>query len=271
VSGVNGRWVIVAAFWFAGLLCGESPAQAAAKQIPPSVMFWSWFAEDDFRPFAGRDIGVAYLALSLQFEGQDQVTPSPRAIPVRIPPQMYQMAVIRFDTWPDPPRRAALTGRQRELAVRMVAEIAAITHPKGIQIDFDALPGAWPFYRQLLSEVRARIGPDIFLSITALVSWCDSAQSWLAGLPVDEIVPMAFSMGQVTPAIVTMLERGGQFQFPGCRASIGVGMQEDYSVPRPRAYMAMVGPRKGQRAYFFPGGHQWSTELLSSAQKAVRP
>lgn len=183
------------------------------------------------------------------------------------------MAVIRFDNPFDAAHRPAFSQRQRDLAVRMIAEITAFDRPQAVQIDFDAHRSAWPFYRQLLSEVRARIGPEIFLSITALVSWCDGAQSWLAGLPVNEIVPMAFSMGQATPATVTMLQRGGQFQFPGCRASIGVelGSTIRSSIPPGRDYDQLVRPRKGQRAYFFLGPRKWSPELASAAQKAFLP
>jgi hypothetical protein len=233
-------------------------------------MLWSWFAEDDFRNLADRTVGVAYLALSLQFEGQNRVMPSPRSIPVRIPLKMYRTAVIRFDNQIDAPRRPAFSQRQRELAVSMVAEIVAIAHPQAVQIDFDAPGSAWPFYRQMLSEVRARIGPDVFLSITALVSWCGTAESWLARLPVDEIVPMAFSMGQATPATVTMLQRGGEFQFAGCRGSVGIEMPVGFTASG-HDYDLLVRPRNGQRAYFFPGAQKWSPDLVSRAQKAFLP
>ncbi len=192
-------------------------------------MLWSWYTEDDFRPYANRDFGVAYLALSLQFKGSGEVVPSPRAIPVYIPPGMYQMAVIRFDLpYNSQEPQPAFSETQRRLAARMIGEIAGLEHPQAIQIDFDAPPAAWPFYRRLLAEVRERVGPGTFLSITALVSWCDALNTWLAGLPVDEIVPMAFSMGRATPDIVYTLNHGGEFAFPGCRASIGVGLG-DYS------------------------------------------
>ncbi len=245
------------AFWLASSLCH------ASSDPPPKLMLWSWFAADDFRPLADRGIGVAYLALSLQLEGQHDVTPWPRGVPVRIAPDTYKMAVIRFDYPSDLKHRPSFSHEQRDLAVRMIAEIAALAKPQAVQIDFDAPRSAWPFYRQLLTDLRGRLRSNIFLSITALVSWCDSTPSWLAGLPVDEIVPMAFSMGQATPATVTMLQRGVQFAFPGCRASMGV------EVPRGRDYE--VKPRKGQRAYLFPAGQKWSPQLVSSVQKSFLP
>jgi hypothetical protein len=268
----NVRYALVAAFWLAGLLChGASDTPKPGKQVPPKLMLWSWFAEDDFRPLANRDIGVAYLALSLQLEGQTGVTPSPRAEAVRIPPDAYTMAVIRIDYSSDSNRRPSFSPKQREMAVRMVAEIAALAKPQAIQIDFDAPRSAWPFYRQLLADIRNRLGPNVFLSITALVSWCDNTSSWLSDLPVDEVVPMAFSMGQATPATLTMLQMGSQFPFPGCRASIGVEVPIGLTVLTVPRYDSRVRPQKGQRAYFFLGAQKWSPELVSWAQKGSLP
>lgn len=187
---INVRRCMVAVLWLVGSVSsGVTSTPSLRKQAPPKRMLWSWFAEDDFRPLADQDIGVAYLALSLQFEGQNNVTPSPRNVAVQIPPKMYQLAVVRFDNAFGSGHKPAFSQRQRQLAVSMIAEIAAITKPQTIQIDFDAPQSAWPFYRQLLSEVRTRIGPDLFLSITALVSWCEASNSWLAGRLLMKLCP----------------------------------------------------------------------------------
>jgi hypothetical protein len=261
------RILVITLLLVGSLWRGSGAALQPVKQPPPKMMLWSWFAEDDFRPLANPGVGVAYLALSLRFEGQTKVTPGPRAISVLIPPGVYKMAVIRFDYRQD--MVPSFSQQQRELAAKMVAEIAALARPEAVQIDFDAPQSAWPFYRQLLSDIRRQLGPDIFLSITALVSWCDSRQSWLAGLPVDEIVPMAFHMGGPTPAIVTMLQRGGQFAFPGCRESIGVQLSSERLRPLPGLSPdPTVRPRNGQRAYFFATFQRWSPEALANAQKA---
>jgi Protein of unknown function (DUF3142) len=263
------RTLVITLLLVASLSHGSGAAVKAGKQAPPKLMLWSWFAEDDFRPLADPGVGIAYLALSLNFEGQSEVTPSPRKTPVIIPSKTYKMTVIRFDYQQNTARPPSFSQQQRELAAKMVAEIAALARPQAVQIDFDAPQSAWPFYRQLLSDIRRQLGPDIFLSITALVSWCDSRQSWLAGLPVDEIVPMAFHMGRPTPAIVTMLQRGGQFAFPGCRESIGVELPSDRIRRLPGLSSdPTVRPRNGQRAYFFATLQRWSPEVLSDARKA---
>ena len=226
-------------------------------------MLWSWFAEDNFLPLAQPGVGVAYLALSLRFDGLDKVIPSPRLIPVRIPHETYRMAVIRFDNELDGPHRASFSPTQCELAVNMVAEMAALAHPQAIQIDFDAPLSARPFYRQLLTDLRARLGPDTFLSMTSLVSWSNSESSWLSALPVNEIVPMAFYMGQSTPATVTLLQEGGQFPFAGCRDSIGLMIANNR---KPE-----IRPHQGQRAYFFTGYTKWSADLIASALNLFQP
>ena len=225
-------------------------------------MLWSWFADDDFRFVKTADVGVAFLALSIQLAGRDEVRPSPRVHPVRIGPGTWQTAVVRLDFDSYGSRRPAFTEKQLNLVAKMIAEIAEVSRAQSIQIDFDAPRSAYPFYRKLLADVRSRLGSTVFLSITALVSWCDSPSSWMAGLPVDEIVPMAFYMGQSTPAITSMLQSGGQFGFPACRDSIGV-QREDYG--------DSVKPHKNQRAYFFRSEQPWSPDALRAARAAIAP
>jgi hypothetical protein len=234
---------------------------AIIAAAPPKKMLWSWSSPDDFRFLKSSDFGVAYLALSIHFAGQDPVSPSPRAIPVRIGPTTWQTAVIRFDFDSYGSRRPAFTEQQRKDAVQMIVEIAELSRAQGIQIDFDAPHSAYPFYRHLLADVRGRLGPKVFLSITALVSWCDSEQSWLTGLQVDEIVPMAFYMGQSTPAVITLLQSGGQFRFPGCRNSIGVQFG---------GYDESIRPHKAQRAYFF-SEKAWTMETVRAAERTIQP
>ncbi len=242
--------------WTILLAC--TPAVAAE---PPAVMLWAWFAPQDLRFLKAPDVGVAYLALSIHIAGRGDPTPEPRATSVYISPQTWQTAVIRLDFDSYGGRKPAFTERQRQLTVQMITEIAGLSRAPGIQIDFDAPVSAYPFYRQLLADLRQRLGQRIFISITALVSWCVEDQSWLRGLPVDEIVPMAFYMGQSTPAITTLLDRGGNFGFPGCRKSLGVEMN---------GYGGSAKPRRNERSYFF-SEKTWTAETVEAARKAIQP
>ena len=69
----------------------------------------------------------------------------------------------------------------------------------------------------ITNDVRRALGTGVFLSITALASWC-TPQSWMAGLPVDEVVPMFFRMGRtrVEPPLA----------FPACQSSAGISLDE---------------------------------------------
>ncbi len=241
-------------------LCCVLTLFAAPKSVPPKLVLWSWCGENDLRFLKDSDIGVAYLALSLHFEGRDTVVPSPREMPLRTAPNTWLMAVVRLDYRADDTDKASFSERQRQLSARMIGEIASLTHAQGIQIDFDAPQSAYPFYRQLLQDVRRRLDPNVFLSMTALVSWCETPHSWLTAVPVDEIVPMAFDMGQASAAVITKLARGGTFAYPGCRKSIGMHLEPGY-----------VKPRKNQRAYFFAQPNRWSPETVRLAQEAILP
>ncbi len=118
--------------------------------------------------------------------------------------------------------RAAVAGTSTGPRGRTILDLVRLTHSKALQIDFDAPESARPFYRDLLVNLRSRLPRDTFISITALVSWCMESKSWLAALPVDEYVPMVFDMGTPGDAVLTLLKRGGDFSFPGCRTSLGI-------------------------------------------------
>jgi hypothetical protein len=208
------------------------------------------------------DIGVAYLALSLSFEGRNEVIPNPRMTPLRTAPNTWLMPVVRldFNGW-DERQRPAFSDQQRRLAASMIGEMVGLTHAQAIQIDFDAPYSARPFYRQLLADVRTRLGPNVFLSITALVSWCDTTPSWLSGLPVEEIVPLAFDMGATSHGTTELLLKGGAFAFPGCRDSLGVALR----------VIGPARPRKNQRAYFFAQPRPWTPDLVRAARAEILP
>ncbi len=235
---------------------------AGPRSVPPKIVLWSWSSESDLRFLRDPDIGVAYLALNLSFEGRNDVFPSPRMTPLRTAPNTWLIPVVRLDynTW-DERQRPAFSDHQRRLAARMIGEIADLTHAQAIQIDFDAPYSAQSFYRQLLADVRSRLGPNVFLSITALVSWCDINPSWLAGLPVDEIVPMAFDIGATSSGTTELLLKGGAFAVPGCRDSLGVALR----------IVGPARPRKNQRAYFFAQPRPWTPELVRTARASILP
>lgn len=186
---------------------------ASVPSAPPPKMNWYWYrAAEASDGTNARDTGAAFVAASLYLNQSAPAVVNHRRAPLVLPRGTYRMAVVRIEH-----RDAKFTTAQREQLARLIADIPAVTHIQALQIDFDAPQSAWPFYKALLHDVRRALGPGVFLSITALASWC-TPQSWMAGLPVDEIVPMFFRMGR------TRIEP--PLAFPACQSSAGISLDE---------------------------------------------
>ena len=172
----------------------------------PSVMLWAWERPDDLRAVAPTNAGVAYLAGTIYIrEVADEDTATSAAVSVAYRPrlQTLQIAanstllpVVRIDTIQPSGGDAdrSLAADQVHRAVEILARTASISAgaPPRIQIDFDATESERESYVALLIALRARLGADARISITALASWCEG-DAWLRDLPagtIDEAVPM---------------------------------------------------------------------------------
>lgn len=217
-----------------------------AAPVPPPIMLWAWERPGDLTSLPS-GAGVAYLASTIQLRA-GEVRTVPRLQPLRLLPRTFRLAVIRIEAAPGKIRLSTL---QRKAAVDAIVDTVRITRPDGVQIDFDARVSERPFYADLLRDLRTALGPDRFLSITALVSWC-GAKSWIDRLPVDEVVPMTFEMGAASAAVETLLRSGGQFENPACRQSIGVAAGD-----------LRLRQRKNHRTYVF-AYEDWTTRLARS-------
>jgi hypothetical protein len=214
----------------------------------PPIILWAWERPEDLSFIDTQKVGVAYLARTLYLES-DLVVVRPRLNPLVVPPDAVVIPVVRIETKDDSP--PTLSPEQREQAVRAIAELAS-SGPAEIQIDFDATLSERGFYRALLNDLRARVPRSIALSITALASWC-IYDDWIADLPVDEAVPMLFSMGADSEEVAAYLRRGGAFAPRICRSSIGVAIDEP-----------IVTAPAGRRVYVF-SSHAWTRARVDHA------
>ena len=163
-------------------------------------------------------IGVAFLARTLYLSGSDVIV-RPRLQPFSAPPDTKLMAVVRMAS----DRGDHRTSSQREMATVAIAEVSTLFGIQALQVDFDATVSQRAFYRDVLQQLRRRLPASMPLSITALASWC-IFDDWLAGLPVDEVVPMVF-MGADQHRVRRFLA-ADDFRAAACRHSLGIATDE---------------------------------------------
>ncbi len=215
----------------------EPPREAPQ---PPRLMLWAWESPTDLRFLRPEQAGVAFEAPTQLIDGE-KVGFIPRKQPLRVNPGVYLMAVVRIDSFDD----TSHSPRQlRELA-RALADIVKTTGVKALQIDFDARKSEHDFYRTLIADVRKAIGTEIFLSVTALPSWCAEG-NWAARMGADEVVPMRFRWRSAE----------------ACGTSVGIRAEETSP------------PLKGyRRVYVFPGGYRWhwTPEYVARLQELIKP
>ena len=218
---------------FGVLLLGPAPlagCRQAATAGGPTVFIWAWERPEDLTFIDPARVGVAFLASTIRLDPTGAAI-LPRAQPLQLRLGTSLVAVVRIEG-----RSAGPTeGSQGwDEAIRCLLDAAALPHVNELQIDFDATTSQRPYYRTLISSLRARLPNPYRLSITALASWClDDA--WISQLPVDEAVPMLFQMGREGQLVRTELAAGRDFAPRVCRLSVGLSTDEPPSaLPRGR-------------------------------------
>lgn len=209
----------------------------------PKVILWAWERPEDLQFLDSRRFGVAFLAQTLELQGDDVVF-RPRRQPLKVAPETTLIAVTRIESRKITGRSASLNAAQRAQLVSLVVRTLDLRNVRAIQIDFDAVTSEREFYRALLQDLRQQLPDNIPLSMTALASFC-VGDPWIKGLPVDEAVPMMFRMGTDNNSIRQMLAAGKDFRDPLCRRSYGVAADEPVAMdfdPSRRLYVFNVRP-----------------------------
>ena len=219
----------------------------------PRVILWAWERPEDLSFTNPREVGVAFLAATLYLRNE-KVIARPRFQPLSVSPETTLIAVVRIES--DRAAPPSLSAQQRARAASAIAEVARSRTVAAVQIDFDARQSERAFYRDLLLDLRGELPSSVKLSITALASWC-IYDDWLAGLPVDEAVPMLFRMGVDHNQVAQHLKTGGDFRPALCRNSLGISTDE--LLPRLPS---------GRRVYIF-NPRPWSPENVSKILQEV--
>lgn len=185
----------------------------------PLVFLYAWQRPEDLS-FLHDQTQVAYLAGSITFKnGQTQT--SPRLQPLKTNTDTQSTSVVRIDDLDNPPQ---LNNNMIDEASKFILELCD-NAKAGCQIDFDARSSERDFYSKLLTQVRQGLDPRISLSITALLSWCDS-HSWIDKLPITEAVPMFYRIGPETNLVRQGLTGASFMQNPKCQRSIAISLDE---------------------------------------------
>ena len=218
-------WALVPAL----LLCSSCQTRIATRDRTvenkfPKVILWAWERPEDLQFLDPERFGVAFLAQTLELQG-DEVVFRPRRQPLKVGPGVKLIAVTRIESRKTTGKPASLSSDQRAELVSLVVRSLELKNIGAIQIDFDAVTSEREFYRALLNDLREQLPDNIPLSMTALASFC-IGDPWIKDLPVDEAVPMIFRMGSYNDSIRSMLAKGKDFRDPLCRRSYGVAVDE---------------------------------------------
>jgi hypothetical protein len=182
----------------------------------PRTMIWAWERAENLHFINSRTTGVAFLA-GVIFVENDVTQVNVRQQPMGFPETTSVVGVVRIESH----GRPSLSENQLEKIVQTVSRVVDLYKPAAIQIDFDAKVSERGFYRNLLKRIRNVLPEGTGLSMTALASWCVS-DYWLGDLPVDEIVPMYFSMGIDQRRVLSHLRRNRPLASEKCERASGV-------------------------------------------------
>lgn len=118
-----------------------------------------------------------------------------RQAPLPLPAGVRVLPVIHIEAAPDAP--SAFTARQHETLLKaVIRQAGAAARSSGwVQIDFEAPLRQRSAYQSWVRSVREALPKQVKLSVTALAHWCTQGD-WLDQLPVDEVVPMLYRLGE---------------------------------------------------------------------------
>jgi Protein of unknown function (DUF3142) len=203
---------------------GSASSPERRMAAVPRLMLWAWERPEDLRFLDPERAGVAFLAGTVRLR-RGGIDFRPRLQPLRVSSRTKLVAVIRIETTPG----ALLDASQVAKTAAEIVRAGGLPQVVAVQIDFDATQSERPFYRNLLDELRKQLPASTPISITALASWC-MGDDWMAGLPIDEAVPMLFRLGVGQSEVSSWIGSGHDFRQAECRDSLGISTDEPWKV-----------------------------------------
>ncbi len=203
--------------------CSEDRFRIDNNHSNQQPMFlWAWDRPENLSFIDPRQVGVAFLAKTI-YLGRNEISIRPRVQPLQVPRGTMLTAVVRLESKHSGPVK--ISKERIKQVTDSIAELSRLSGISGIQLDFDATLSERSFYRALISEIRHKLPPDFFFSITALASWC-LYDSWISDLPINDAIPMLFRMGPDRGWVRRYLAEGQNFLPSVCRHSVGISVDE---------------------------------------------
>ena len=226
----------------------------------PRIMVWSWQHNDDLSYLDTARVGVAYLVGRFVVDGE-RLAFDRSFSQIKLPAGVYREAAVRLEI--KALDQSKLDSVADNLSKMIVSTALGSPHAiAALQVDFDARVSDRKFYALLLRKLRARLPAGVGLSMTALASWC-LGDNWLSGshLPIDEVVPMLFSLGLGQHQVTQWLAQSSTLSpnLFGGRLAPGLSLNE----PR---FFELLGSRlaKYKRVYIF-SSHGWKRNTFLKA------
>jgi hypothetical protein len=239
--------------FLAPALLANPPEPARARETLsglPRLTLWAWEMPERLDFVDPQQTAVAYLDQTVYVSRE--VRSRPRLQPMQVPPATRVIAVVRMEMREGTPISP-------ELQADVVSAILRSARRPGIsalQLDFDAVRSQRAFYADVIRQVRREMPPGMPLSVTALASWC-AYDRWLAGLPIDEAVPMLFRMGK-EQSLFRSPQRRPLIREPLCAKSLGVSDDEPWP-----------DELGGKRLYVFDP-RPWTRESLARVLEQIK-
>lgn len=233
--------------------------KAAKHPTLPNKILWAWKRSEDLSKINPSEFGVAYLACHVFIQGENIKWQS-RNQPLKVPPNTIVVPTIRIDV--DRGEKPAFSEKQIEKIVQLIERSNTVPNLAQVQIDYDALESERPFYNSLLKRLRKTLPESIPISITALASWC-LFDNWIKDLPIDESVPMMFSLGKDRDKVLRYFRQGRDFIDPRARQSLGLSLED---TPVNELMIPIVQKRKiPVRVYVFTR-MAWTEKKIQTAR-----
>ena len=194
-----------------------SAVGASADAKPSRLILWAWERPEDLRFVVPPDEIAWHAAYMVLHDGHLETRR--RRSPLLIGHGNVTTAVVHIQV-AHGSHLVWSPGLCRQ-TVNAALAYGLARHPSRLQIDFEVGASERRALLDVLRDLAARKPNDVSLSMTAIVSWCES-EHWLEEAQVDEIVPMLFRMGRGGEAIRRRLESGRDFVDPRCRIALAI-------------------------------------------------